>query len=86
MPYIQQKDREKFKEILEIINKIPIESEGNLNYLITNLCLKFIRENKISYSRLNSVIGVLNCVELEFYRKVILNYEEQKIIQNGDIF
>jgi len=100
MPYIKRDQRDKYKKFLieasHIINaKTP---SGDLNYIITNLIhlagnLKIeidLREfslihEKLSYARLNELIGVLECVKQEFYRKIITPYEEKKEKENGRI-
>jgi hypothetical protein len=37
------------------------------------------------YERLNRAMGVLACVQAEFYRRVAAPYEDQKIAENGDV-
>jgi len=84
MPYIKQKERER------IINNIRllgiIQTEGELNYLITILCDDFIETHKgLSYKNINTIIGVLECVKQEFYRKVAAPYENKKRFLNGKV-
>ena len=59
---------------------------GELNYLITQLILKYVREKGVNYAVLNEAIGVLEAVKLEFYRRLVAQYEETKIIENGDVY
>jgi hypothetical protein len=40
----------------------------------------------LSYKSINDVIGVLECVKQEFYRRIAVPYEDKKIEQNGDIY
>jgi hypothetical protein len=37
------------------------------------------------YSTANNLMGVLECVKAEFYRRQVANLEDRKIIENGDI-
>jgi len=38
------------------------------------------------YSVYNRLIGVLECVKQEYYRRKIASYEDEKIIENGDVY
>jgi len=84
MPYIKQEDRLKFNSNLQKLSE-QIDTDGELNYCITKLLHLFIDKHGKNYKNLARCIGALNCVELEFYRKVVSPYEEQKIKENGDI-
>lgn len=85
MPYIKQKDREKFGSFLNEIFKQEISSAGELNYLLTRLVHKYIEQNPESYQKYNDAIGALEGAKLELYRRHISNYEDRKIIENGDV-
>lgn len=85
MPYIKQEDREKFVDILNLARVVIEDSPGELNYLITSLCHIYLENNGINYTNLNSVVGVLECAKLELSRKIIANYEDSKIKENGDV-
>ena len=39
----------------------------------------------VKYEEYNSVVGVLESVKLEFYRRAVAAYEDNKIVENGDI-
>ena len=78
MPYVNKKTREKLKA------EKPI-NPGELNYAITSIVHEYVKDKGISYSNLNETIGVLECVKQEFYRKIVVPYEEKKIKENGDI-
>lgn len=64
-------------------NAYPV-SCGELNFVITKLCLQYMMTP--SYSRLNEIIGVLECVKQEFYRRAAAPYEDKKIQENGDVY
>lgn len=81
MPYIN-------KERRKLLNEGMIEpsSPGDLNWLIHEDVLKpYFKEQGVSYKTLNEVIGVLECVKLELYRRLASRYEAKKITENGDI-
>jgi len=83
MPYIKQKDRPKFDSALK---DFPVpDTEGELNYILTKLCHQYIQKKGKTYSTYNQVVGVLDCAKLEIYRRHVGIYEDQKIIENGDV-
>lgn len=86
MPYIKPEDRANFSfPLVTAINQTEIGTPGNLNYLITMLCKKFLSEGKANYERHNAVIGVLESAKLEWYRRRVSPYEDEKIAENGDV-
>src|SRR3990167_8067316 len=89
MPHIPQSDRDTFSAVLVeldwIIDKHGI-SNGELNYLMTTLALRYIKIHGLSYNTGSDVIKALECAKLEFYRKVMAPYEDQKAFNNGDVY
>lgn len=81
MPYIDQIARKRLD--LDIQN---IYSVGELNYAITKLCNEFIRLLPKSYENYNAIIGVLESAKLEYYRRQVAIYEDQKKEINGDVY
>ena len=87
MPYIRKQNRDQLRA-----SESPLQiTSGELNYLITNLCNRFIRGMEIatgrpSYWTINMVIGALECAKLELYRRVAAPYEDQKCAENGDVY
>lgn len=88
MPYIKKEDRKKFnpviKKIVSILNESDKISPGELNYLISKSLYQLFDANP-SYTLGNDLIGMLECVKLEFYRRRVAPYEDKKIEENGDI-
>ena len=83
MPYIS--DRHEINELLRGL--INYDSNvGELNYIIKMLINNFIEKNGKKYENLNSVIGVLECAKMEYYRRIISVYEDKKILENGDVY
>jgi hypothetical protein len=81
MPYIDPDIRD---ELLGP-DKRPPETPGELNYLLASTCDDFIGD-EYSYMKLNDVIGVLECVKLEVYRRIVAPYEDNKLDYNGEVF
>ena len=83
MPYIADKDR---LDIDCYVNRLELETPGELNYAITRMIDNYIIDlGKLSYSRGNEVVGVLECAKLEFYRKILAPYEDKKLSENGGV-
>lgn len=89
MPYIEQSKRDLLdNQITRLSFKIEQaadkELEGPLNYTITKMIDQLYGPID-SYQKINDVVGVLNCVLMEFYSQQARPYEEQKKQQNGDV-
>jgi len=87
LPYIKSENRVKYDrilhELIDILKSLPVEEvDGELNYVVTKL-LKEIYP--VRYFHINKAIGVLECVKLEFYRRVAAPYEDKKIKESGDV-
>lgn len=87
MPYINTDRRCHYSELDETIDGYDIKSAGELNYLITLLCINYLASNALnSYDNYNAVIGALESAKLEFYRRKVVDYEQKKIKENGDVY
>lgn len=75
MPYIKQTDRE----------ATPLNC-GELNYMITKLCKRYLEIKGENYQNYNDIIGALEGAKLELYRRKIAAYEDLKIKENGDVY
>lgn len=78
MPYILQSQRERAA-------KEP-ENAGELNFALANLIKGYLRYTGTRYQSLNDVLGALEGAKLEFYRRVVVPYENGKIEENGDVW
>ena len=89
MPYIKASKREALDDIVETIHHLPNNVQlkaGDLNYLITILCKSVLDFDGWNYTNINSVVGVLECVKLELYRRKAGPYEDEKAQENGDLY
>ncbi len=93
MPYIQKDGREKIlPDLAPLIQHFTQEvdtiqgNEGNLNFTISTLMNALIETHGLSYANINSLVGVLECIKLELYRRIAVPYEDLKVIQNGDVY
>lgn len=83
MPYIPQVCRESIDYF-----GWDAETAGDLNYVITRIVDDYLKDDEgfFTYTHLNEVIGVLECVKLELYRRVAAPYEDRKCAENGDVY
>jgi hypothetical protein len=82
MPYI--KDEVGLREGISSGDLTP-QNAGELNYLISWLAHRYLKDKGLRYQNINEVIGVLECAKLEFYRMIAGKYEDKKRIENGAI-
>jgi hypothetical protein len=82
MPYIIGNRREPI-----LTGESEPETAGELNFLLTSIVIDYLdSKEKVGYGELNEVIGVLEAMKLEFYRRMAAPYEDEKIEQNGDVY
>ena len=84
MPYIKQEDR-KYLEPIVKETASQIDDCGKLNFAITTMVQEYLKKKGQNYANINEVVGVLECAKLEFYRRIVSPYENQKIVDNGDV-
>lgn len=82
MPYVSKEIREILRPKSGIIPGTP----GGLNFQITELCLEYLHSKGLAYHTINDILGALEGAKLEFYRRVAVPYEDQKIKENGDVY
>lgn len=80
MPYIHEGMR------VQIDRGRAPATAGELNYAITVLVRDYFRRQGRRYQQINDVLGALEGAKLEFYRRVASDYEDTKILKNGDVY
>jgi len=87
MPYIERKRRHELYGYIEALDDKLAEMGdvgGDMNFVIFRLLyLKWERVRK--YMTAETMMGTLNCVGREFYRRCIAPYEDGAMWRNGDI-
>lgn len=81
MPYIKP-DR---RDAIVLDREVP-RTTGELNYAFTDLILDYLSQHQLSYQTYNDVLGALEGAKLEFYRRIVAPYEDEKIKENGDVY
>ena len=87
MPYIPQSNRPELDELLQpLLDKLkslPVElQDGSLNYSVTRILHGLYDPKYFNYNR---AMGVLSCIQAEFYRRKVAPYEDAKIASDGDV-
>lgn len=97
MPYITSDKREQVNTQLGyLVDAIVDTSNGDVSALpgILNYCITVMikasyhavtGKKKLSYADHNSAMGMLECAKQEFYRRNTAPYEDEKVIENGDV-
>lgn len=83
MPYITDSA---YRTVLRPSSALSASTPGELNFQITTLLTQYIKSKGLDYQAINDVLGALEGAKLEFYRRVAVPYEDQKIQQNGDVY
>jgi hypothetical protein len=88
MPYIRYEDRSSYDRVVQLIvdtlEDLPPEKlDGHLNYVITRILVRLYEPSYFNYNR---VQGLLECIQHEFYRRLIAAYEDKKMDQHGDVY
>lgn len=93
MPYIAQEKRDvldsHIKRLVDALLYLKREDRdnvmvGNINYVFTKLLAGVYSSPR--YEDINSIVGVCQCVALEYYRRIAAPYEDMKIESNGDVY
>ena len=71
---------------MALLNGSAPFNSGDLNYVLTKALDRFIEDQGLSYSSINTAVGALECAKLELYRRVAVPYEDIKLSLNGDVY
>ena len=94
MPYIKQERRKELDPIIDALakelmwydstlDKVHV-NYGDINYVVSKVFKKIFEANS-KYDTVNSLVGVLECIKMEYYSQQARPYEDLKIKENGDI-
>jgi hypothetical protein len=86
MPYIKAERRKAIwsESLTDYDNNL--QNAGELNYFITDYIVQYLETHGLSYQTCNDIVGALECCKQEFIRRVVNNYENKKIKENGDVY
>lgn len=93
MPYIDPKMRVEYEGVIqgvtaEFLRCFTGAPAGELNYVLTRIVEGWLEANGLpnNYADYNEAMGVLECMKLELYRRVVAQYEDKKMQENGDVY
>lgn len=92
MPYVRQVLRDRVDTDINSLLAALIEhdnttfNDGLVNYSITKLLDLLIGVYGENYANFNRVMGILESVKQEYYRKRIAPYEDEKAKENGEVY
>ena len=79
MPYILQERRAALRTHANPSNA------GELNYILTLVIKEYFVQHS-NYQGINDIVGALSACASEFYRRIVIPYENEKIKTNGDVY
>ncbi|MGV3773088.1 MAG: DUF6899 family protein [Verrucomicrobiales bacterium] len=88
MPYIKPEFRPAYDEAMEPLFQLLKErgfQSGDINYCVSRLIWRSFEEMGGRYANANDLMGALECIKQEFYRRKVAPYEDLKIKENGDV-
>lgn len=89
MPYIKKEDRRglQFNNYgINVISVDAIDTAGELQYAIAVMIKSYMDRKGLNYQNCNDIMGALTGANMEFYRRVVAKYEDEKIESNGDVY
>lgn len=82
MPYVKQDRRHDLDLIVKLMEEAEVVANGDLNYILYAFCKRHIEP---SYNNYKNFLGELNEAAEEIRRRLLSPYEDQKILENGDV-
>ena len=82
MPYISKEQREPMDEVVEFMMAKGVKPDGKLNYILYKLCTMIVTPG---YNNYKNYLGELEECAAEIRRRLLAEYENSKILENGDV-
>ena len=80
MPYLKSQQRRK-----ELNTLTKPRDSAEVCYVAFHAGLQYLFSTPMKWSDRAAVIQALECAKLEFYRRYMAKYEDQKCDENGDV-
>ena len=81
MPYVKQERRDTLDKIVDHMAD-HLLVDGDLNYVLYAFCRRHVMP---SYNNYKNYIGELTETAAEIRRRILAEYEDEKIFENGDV-
>lgn len=82
MPYVKKEKRPELDKIVELMQDQDVQADGDLNYILYAFCKRYVMP---SYNSYKNYCGELRQCATEIERRLLADYEEEKIHENGDV-
>ena len=82
MPYIDNGKRNPLDEVVDLMHKLGVKANGDLNYILFKFCKNHV---KPSYNNFKNYRGELRECADEIGRILLAEYEDKKKAENGDV-
>ena len=82
MPYIKDHLRPTMDTVVDQMKMAGVQVDGDLNYILYAYCKRHI---KPGYGNYKNYIGELHEAAAEIRRRLLAPYEDEKILENGDV-
>ena len=83
MPYILQSRRKE----LELHSEKLAATPGELNFQFTRIAIQYFKAAEAgNYQAINDILGAFEGAKSEFYRRIAAPYENEKCMDNGDVY
>lgn len=82
MPYIKKEDRPVMDLVVKAMMDADVRANGDLNYILYAFCKRSIMP---SYNAYKNFCGELRQCATEIERRLLAEYEDEKIFENGDV-
>lgn len=85
MPYIKKESRKRYNKISDALKEVPIDTKGDLEYLIFLTMVAYMKGKPKKYSELHDcVYAAMHCAD-EFRHRFLDRREDETRDENGDI-
>lgn len=85
MPYVQQERRKELdSEIEALVKKLKEMALGDVVYALYRITKDVYGNTKNYYTKVQGITA-LESTKLEYYRRILASYEDEKSKENGDI-
>lgn len=87
MPYIKKSLRKLLDE--SSLNRIAPKTPGELTYVLSKVLTSYVAQRPAvngAFATFAELMGALECAKAEYYRRVVAPYEDQKCLENGDVY
>jgi len=98
MPYLVEAQREELErhgglnDLINYTNSMSLKNlVGTINYVVFKIVKQWLKNDlgltskRKNYFALCAILGTVICCALELYRRVVAPYEDDKIVENGEV-